>query len=396
MGGLGKKGWLLLLLALVVYPARGGAAAGASATCRAVPVDVRSLLGSDDLAGVGLADGVDTSLRYLAKLPATNAYNLCDRRVSVAELQDTLTELSRLWKSTGGGANFLRQAAKEFELLALRVGGKEKKVLLTGYFEPLVEGALARDEQFAYPVYALPVDLVQRGDEVGRLAEGQLVPYWTRGEIEDGNLLAGQELVFLNDPVEAFILQVQGSGRVRLRDGSVRRIQYAAKNGRPYRSIGKLLATRGAMPLNQVSLPAIGAYLKAHPEETKEVLHYNESYVFFRWGDAEQCGPLGCLGEPLVPGRSAAMDKECFPPGIPAFLVGQKPKFTSDDKIAGWTKMRRLIFSHDSGSAIRGPGRVDMFLGYGARARAAAGVMKGQTRLYFLLKKKTLPDSPHR
>jgi membrane-bound lytic murein transglycosylase A len=222
---------------------------------------------------------------------------------------------------------------------------------------------------------------------VGRLDGGRLVPYWSRGEIEELGLLAGRELVYINDPVEAFILQVQGSGRVRLRDGSERRLQYAAKNGRPYRSIGRFLVELGAMDLDEVNLPAISAYLKAHPEEVAEILRYNESYVFFRWGDQEQPGPLGSLGEPLTPDRSVALDRELFPPGAPAFLLGRKPKFNERDEIIGWSRMQRLVFNQDSGSAIRGPGRLDLFLGHGARARATAGVLKGQGRLFLLLNK---------
>jgi len=376
---------LILLGALVCWPVAGW---GATGVCQAVAVDIKSLLGVDDLAGAGLVDGVETSLRYLAKLPAAKTYSLCDRQVSVAELQATLKELGQLWAVTGGGKEFLRRVAERFVLLSVKVADKPKKIMVTGYFEPMLEGALEPDERFAYPLYQTPADLVQQEGEIGRIEEGRLLPYWTRAEIEDQNLLAGQELVFLDDPVEAFILQVQGSGRVRLRDGSVRRVQYAAKNGRVYTSIGKFLAERGAMRLNKVTLPAISAYLASHPKEVKEVLQHNESYVFFRWGDSEQCGPLGCLGEPLVPERSVALDKECFPPGVPALLLGRKPKFNHQDKIVGWSKMQRLVFSHDSGAAISGPGRLDLFLGYGTRARAEAGVLKGKACLYFLLKKK--------
>lgn len=383
-----KKCRLVLLLTLLCWP--GGALAKTMETpaCRAMEVDIRTVFGVDDLAGAGLEEGGGASLRYLAKLPATKTYNLCDRQVSVAELKSTLQELRSLWRATGGGREFSKKVAEGFVLLAVNVGGQEKKIMITGYFEPLLEGALHKEAPFIYPLYPVPADLVQKGGEVGRLDGGRLVPYWTRGEIESQNLLAGRELVYLNDPVEAFILQVQGSGRVRLRDGSLRRLQYAAKNGRPYRSIGKFLVERGAMGLEEASLPAISTYLKDHPEEVREILQYNESYVFFRWGDPDQAGPLGSLGEPLTPGRSVALDRECFPPGAPAFLFGRKPKFNENDEIIGWSKMQRLVFNQDSGSAIRGPGRLDLFLGYGARARATAGVLKGQGRLYFLLKKK--------
>jgi membrane-bound lytic murein transglycosylase A len=383
-----KKCWVILLLAMLCRPGASLAKTTAAGSCQAAAVDIRTVLGVDDLAGAGLEDGVAASLRYLAKLPAAKTYSLCDRKVSVADLKNSLKELRSLWRASGSAREFSQRLAKGFVLLAIKADSKEKKVMVTGYFEPMLEGSLNHEEPFIYPLYPVPTDLVQAGGEVGRLDGARLVPYWSRAEIEEQGRLAGQELVYLNDPVEAFILQVQGSGRVRLRDGSVRRLQYGAKNGRPYRSIGKFLVERGAMSLDEVSLPAISAYLKAHPEEVKEILRYNESYVFFRWGDPDQAGPLGSLGEPLTPDRSVALDRECFPPGIPAFLFSRKPKFNESDEINGWSKMQRLVFNQDSGSAIHGPGRLDLFLGYGARARATAGVLKGQGRLYFLLKKK--------
>ena len=387
MDYLGKIGWLVLLLVQAAWPGNLLAGVDTADSCRVVEVDIRSVMGADDLGGAGLEEGIAAGLRYLAKQPADKIYNLCDRQVSSAELRATLKELRAFWQATGGGKEFARRASERFRLVAVKTEAKESRVTLTGYFEPMLEGSLTREEPFIYPLYPVPDDLVRRGSEVGRLEDGRLVPYWSRREIEEQGLLDGRELAYLNDPVEAFVLQVQGSGRVRLRDGSVRRLQYAAKNGRPYRSIGRYLVERGAMELNEVSLPAISAYLKEHPEEVAETLRYNESYVFFRWGDAAQGGPLGSLGEPLTPGRSVALDQECFPAGAVALLFGRKPKFNDHDEIIGWTGMQRLVFNQDSGSAIRGPARVDLFLGHGARARATAGVMKGRGRLYFLLRK---------
>lgn len=383
-----RTGWLLLLLTILGGVRVGLPASPAAEACRAVEVDLRTELAPDDLAGAGLDEAAAASLKALAKQSPAKTYTLCDRQVTVAELAASLKELRQLWRSTGGGAEFLARAAERFVLLAARPEGKGKRLLVTGYFEPMLEGALEREGAFFYPLYPPPPDLVNKGGEIGRLEGGRLVPYWSRGEIETRKLLAGSELVYLDDPVEAFILQVQGSGRVRLRDGSVRRLQYAAKNGRPYRSIGKFLVERGAMGLDEVTLPAISAYLKDHPEEVDEVLRYNESFVFFRWGDHDQSGPLGSLGVPLTAGRSVALDRECFPPGAPAFLKTRQPKFNEKDEIVGWRNLQRLVFNQDSGSGIRGPARLDLFLGHGVRARAAAGVMKSQGQLYFLLRKK--------
>ena len=183
---------------------------------------------------------------------------------------------------------------------------------------------MRRQAPFLYPLYRVPTDLVNRDGKVGRLEHGELVPYWTRAEIEEGNLLSGLELVYLDDPVAAFILQVQGSGRVRLRDGSIRPILFGAKNGRPYRSIGRFLVDRGEMRLEEVTLPAIIAYLEAHPDQRREILNHNESFVFFRWGEEGRPGPLGNLGEPLTAGRSVALDREYYPPGCSGLAADQK------------------------------------------------------------------------
>ncbi|HSH14108.1 MAG TPA: MltA domain-containing protein, partial [Desulfurivibrionaceae bacterium] len=276
-----RTGWLFLLLTILGGARVGLPASPAVEACRAVEVDLRTEIAPDDLVGAGLDEAAAASLKALAKQSPTKTYKLCDRQVTVAELTASLKELRQLWSSTGGGAKFVAQAAESFVLLAVRAEGKEKRLLVTGYFEPMLEGALEREGAFFYPLYPPPPDLVQKGGEIGRIEGGRLVPYWSRGEIETRKLLVGSELVYLDDPVEAFILQVQGSGRVRLRDGSVRRLQYAAKNGRPYRSIGKFLVERGAMDLDAVTLPAISAYLKGHPEEVEEILRYNESFVFF-------------------------------------------------------------------------------------------------------------------
>ena len=217
---------------------------------------------------------------------------------------------------------------------------------------------------------------------------GVLVPYFSRTEIEEGGVLAGQELVYLADPVDAFILHVQGSGRIQFADGSLRRVQFAAKNGHEYRSIGRLLVEKGIMRKEETTLPKIVRYLKEHPEEEKAILQYNDSYVFFRWGDDFAIGPLGSLGEPLTPGRSVALDQNCFPPGSLAFLTARKPIVNAAGEIIGWEPLHRFVLNQDSGAAITGCGRVDLFLGPGRYAEAAAGNMKYPGVLYFLVKKK--------
>lgn len=346
------------------------------------------VLKRDDLGGAGLKQAVDASIRFLQRQPAARTYRLCEREYTASELTEGLQDFLGLLNKELGVAAFEQQLQERFELCGAAGAEGDGKVLVTGYFEPLLEGSLARQEPFIYPLYRLPSDLVRQGGKVGRMEKGRLVPYWSRAMIEDGNILAGSELVFLDDPVEAFILHVQGSGRIRLRDGTTRRIQFAAKNGLPYRSIGRLLVDRGKMDLAKVSLPTIIDYLADHPDERREILQYNESFIFFRWGDDLATGPLGRLEEPLTAGRSVALDHRCFPPGILGILKSRKPIFDQKDEIIGWTPLQRFVVNQDSGSAIRGGGRIDLFFGSGPRARITAGIMKHPGYLYFLVKKK--------
>jgi len=196
------------------------------------------------------------------------------------------------------------------------------------------------------------------------------------------------------------LLHVQGSGRIKLPDGSVKMIRYAANNGLPYRSIGKLLVERGMMPLEEVSMPRIVAYLRAHPEERQEILNYNERYIFFRWArpdegeEAEE--PVGSMGEPLTAGRSVALDPMCYPPGAVGFLLTRQPRFDQRGRLFSWVSLHRLVFAQDSGGAIKGPGRLDMFYGNGPFAEKAAGVMRQEGSFLLLVKKGEKLNLPNR
>jgi membrane-bound lytic murein transglycosylase A len=377
----------LLKLAACLYLLMPGYVAADSACCAAVDSETARIF-RDDLAGAGLAEAIGASLSYLGRQPDSRVYRFCDREYEAAELAGVLADFLTFSRREFAPGEFEKEFLKRFEICAASATGKEGKVLVTGYFEPLLEGSLKQEPPFIYPLYGKPEDLVKRAGRFGRLREGTFMPYWSRAEIENKGVLAGNELVYLDDPIEAFILHVQGSGRIRLRDGLVRRIQFAAKNGRPYRSVGKLLVEQGKMELAAVSLPAIVDYLESHPLEINDILQHNQSFIFFRWGDSEDGGPLGSLGLPLTAGRSVALDHDCFPPGALGFLETRKPVFNSANEIIGWAPLRRFVVNQDSGSAIKGNGRVDLFLGVGERARKTAGLMKHPGKLYFLVGKK--------
>jgi peptidoglycan lytic transglycosylase A len=262
--------------------------------------------------------------------------------------------------------------------------------LFTGYYEPELRGARQPGNGFDTPLLRRPRDLVSvdlgrfrpelRGEHIaGRVVDGRLEPYATRAEIESGGL--GKEavpLLWVNDPVAAFFLQIQGSGRVLLRDGSMVRVGYDGQNGWPYLPVGRLLVERGALTRDDVSLQSIRAWIKAHPVEGKALMDEDASFVFFRRLTGE--GPLGSEGVALTPGRSLAVDRRFVPLGVPVYL----------DAGDG---LRRLLVAQDTGGAIRGPVRGDVFWGPGAEAEARAGAMKARGRYYLLLPKDVTPGA---
>jgi len=271
--------------------------------------------------------------------------------------------------------------------------------LFTGYYEPLLHGSRRRHGRYTVPIYGRPPELVMvdlgrfrdefKGKRIaGKVEKGSLVPYPDRREIDEG-ALAGRklEIAWVDDPVEAFFLQIQGSGRIALAEGGEMRIGYAAQNGRPYASIGKELIDRGALPREAVSMPTIREWLKAHPGQTRPVLQKNPSYIFFQELKGE--GPMGAEGVPLTPGRSLAVDLKHMPLGVPVWVAGGMPGATADQPDR---KLHRLLVAQDTGGAIRGPVRGDVFYGFGPEAESVAGRMKHRGKLWVMLPKELTPE----
>lgn len=261
--------------------------------------------------------------------------------------------------------------------------------LITGYYEPLLRGSRRASSVFATALYAPPDDLltVELGDVLpelkgkrvrGRLQGKKVVPYFERAELPGHAALKGKELVWVDNAVDAFFLEVQGSGRVQLNDGTTVRIAYADQNGQPYQSIGRYLVDRGELTLEESSGPAIRRWLQANPARLREVLNANPSVVFFREEQIQDpsLGPKGSLGVPLTAGRSVAIDPGFIPLGAPLFLSTTYPAAT--------TPLQRLVMAQDTGGAIRGAIRADLFWGFGAGAGESAGLMKQQGQLWLL------------
>jgi len=347
----------------------------------------------DDLQQEDLLTGAVRHLHYLNSLADNSTFTLGEDTYSIAWLRESITSFIDILRQDPDVDELARIIDENYTLYQA-AGRKESppgEMLITGYYEPFLQGSLTREAPYLYPLYAPPESLLQiREADSGQMLfkrinnENQLVPYWTRKEIETDGHAAGSEMVYLSDPVDAFILHVQGSGKIQLRDGSIRSIHYAASNGLEYFSIGKLLVDQGKMSLEEVSIPAIRAYLLAHPEEQKDILHHNIKFIFFHWLPAGD--PVGSLGEHLVAGRSIAIDPDALPHQTLAFLVTSKPVLDQDGNITEWRPLRRFVFPQDTGSAIKGSGRADLFWGSGDYAKTAAGSMKETGKLYFLVK----------
>jgi membrane-bound lytic murein transglycosylase A len=272
--------------------------------------------------------------------------------------------------------------------------------LVTGYYEPVLRGSRTKLAPFLYPLYGPPDDLLTidlsatnpelRGMRLrGRVDGKRVVPYYTRAEIARGAApVTGKEILWVDDPIEAFFLQVQGSGRVRLASGEILRVGYADQNGHPFQSIGRFLVERGELKLGEASMQSIKTWAAANPQRVEDLLDQNPSFVFFRelpLADAAS-GPVGAFGVPLLAGRSIAVDTRYVPLGAPVFLATTFPAST--------TPLTRLMLAQDAGGAIRNPVRADFFWGSGAEAGAQAGRMRQQGRMWVLLPKGMKPASP--
>jgi len=302
------------------------------------------------------------------------------------------------WREVCAAADSIKEPDREtarrfFELhltpFQLSNADGSEEGLVTGYYEPLLKGSRKRSARYRFPVFGVPddmlvLDLTEVYPELkgmrlrGRLDGRRIVPYYDRAQIEQGRAaLAGKEIVWVEDVIELFFLQIQGSGRVTLDTGETIRVGYADQNGHPYRSIGRLLVERGELPLERASMQGIQAWARRNPEKLSELLNYNASYVFFRELPSTLPGPLGALGVPLTARRSVAVDARFVPLGAPVYLATTWPLSSRP--------LNRLMFAQDTGGAIRGAVRADYFWGFGEEAAREAGRMKQLLRMWVLL-----------
>lgn len=346
-----------------------------------------------------LAAAIDQSLLYFNRVPGSRTYTYGRDTFDALHLRRSL-ETFKAFLETNPDAGQINRFIRDTYWVYKSIGRAKGEVMFTGYFEPTYPGSLTPGEEFPYPVYSKPMDLMQidlskfsdkykghkrlmaRVDPDSR----QVLPYYTRGEINDipDFDLRAEPVVWLKNRVDRFFLEIQGSGRVALETGEIVRVHYAGTNGNAYSSIGKYLIDQGLVPREEMSMQAIRKWLEENPERMDEVLHYNKSFVFFKEGEG---GPFGNIGVAVTPLRSIATDTKVFPRGALAFIDTTLPApgvFTPEEE---WPKASLFVMNQDTGGAITGPGRVDLFCGNGEWAAFTAGHMTREGSLYFLVLK---------
>lgn len=357
----------------------------------------------DDSDQQSLEQAIVQSLAYLKNRSGDKKFVLGSREITNDEILESLTLFLEIIKNIPDKDTRLKQIKNQFQLYRTVQNKEPLPLLVTGYYEPTLQGSRNPTARFRYPVYGLPDDLFfidlgkfskkyQNQKLMARVEDNQVIPYYTRQEIDLEGRLAGKnlEILWVDDPLKLFFMHIQGSGQVLLEDGSTVKLGYEATNGHPYYAIGRELIRKGVIQPGDISLQSIYAYLINHPEEQAAILNLNPSYIFFR---EVQGGPFGSLGLPLTPNRSAAADFKIFPPGGLAWLEGWKPQVDNQNRIRSWVPFGRWVCLQDSGGAIKGPSRLDLFWGSGQEAEIAAGHLRHPGTIFILIKKENRPGS---
>ena len=323
--------------------------------------------------GVGLRKAVQYSIDYLHKPSSQKYYPL--QGITHEQVLRSLEVFLALLDHAPTPEALNTLIREHFDVYRSVGCDREGTVLFTGYYTPIFDGSLERTDRFRYPLYRFPPDL-QKNEE-GELVGG---PWKTRQEIEEGDLLAGQEIAWLGDRFEAYVVSVQGSGFLRLPDGTLHELGYAGHNGHEYTSIIRLMQADGVIDRYRTSLDNMIRHFKQHPEDLDRYLYQNPRYVFFQ---ESRGGPYGSIGQPVTAYHSVATDKEIFPRGALAFVDTRVPNLPDDFL----RPFRNFVLDQDRGAAIRAPGRCDIYMGVGEEAGKTAGFTYSEGRLYYLIAK---------
>lgn len=356
--------------------------------------DLRPTLTSfDELPGWKgdrLSEALPAFLKSCAKLKTVAPDVTLEPKLAPSRISDWLPICAAAARVQSGTETEIRYFFESHFLPYRASNDGQAQGLFTGYYEAELRGAWQPDTTYQYPIYGLPKDLVSidlekftpkwKGEVIsGRLRNNKIIPFPTRAEINQGVLKGQQlELLWVDSAIDAFFLHIQGSGRVVLPDGSQVRIGFAGRNGHRYTPIGRELVAKGILNSDAVSMQTIQAWLEANPLAGLRLMDLNKSYIFFRIFDGD--GPIGAQGVVLTPGRSLAVDRTFIPLGAPIWLNTTEPGKSRKP-------LRRLVIAQDTGSAIKGPVRGDLFVGYGRAAGIMAGAMKQRGSYYLLLPK---------
>lgn len=361
----------------------------------------------DELPGWGLDGFTDMeaalrkSCERIIKRDPSEAFGVLPEAGTYAEWQYICGELYKKEKWQSEELKYFFQAYftpyMAAKVLSEAKGNKPRTVnpigLFTGYYEASLKGSWVKTDEYATPLYQRPDDLVMlqlgefredlKGVRIaGRVIDGRLKPYESRAEIDSGDWPHNDKaLLWVNSPVDAFFVQIQGSGLVQMNSGETLRIGYAGQNGHPYTAIGKILIERGEMTKDEVSMQSIRAWLEENPDQAADLMNENKSYVFFRILEEDSSGPVGAEGVTLTPRRSLAIDRTLISYGIPIWLDVEHP-------VTKLQPIRRMMIAQDTGGAIRGPVRGDYFWGNGETPEELAGRMKSSGRYWLLLPKR--------
>jgi len=320
-----------------------------------------------------LLQAIDHSIRYIRTPSAAKRYPVAG--ISQELVEKSLVRFRRLVQVSRTAKDLQQAVNREFDVYQSVGRDRKGTVQFTGYYEAVYKASRTRTDEFQYPLYKLPSDFAQWRS-----------PHPTRAMLEGSKQLAGSEIAWLSDRFQAFLVHVQGSARLQLKGGEVLTVGYAGKTDQPYRSVGAELVRDGKIRLEDVDLQALIDYFRANPQETLMYLNRNPSFVFFRETSGQPA--TGSIGVPVSPERSIATDKKIFPSGGIALVRTQVP---FENPMTGKLELRnvqRFVLDQDTGGAIRGAGRVDIFMGTGDRAKQRAGLIKGDGELYYLLLKK--------
>jgi membrane-bound lytic murein transglycosylase A len=344
----------------------------------------------DDMSRESLKEAIRKQLSVMEHADLTRRVRIGPRRVTRQHLVDTLHAFVNLLEQDISDEEFYRRLNEQFEVITAGYHRTGRPVVFTGYYTPIIPARREKTKDFVFPLYQKPewypeaqAKLNSSGYQLTQVRDQSLL---TREDIDGGQALSNQqlELAWLKDDLERYFLHIQGSGYLAFPDGTLQAVQYMGSNHFPYHSVGKQMLKDGVIKPAQGSMQGMKQYFHDHPEDINKYLFRNNRYIFFQMSNHS---PRGSSGAELVAGRSIATDKSLYPAGGLVHISVEKPILNDELEITGWQKVSRFVIDQDTGSAIKGPGRVDLYFGVGEPAGAAAGHYKRTGHMTYLLKK---------